>query len=116
METQVQRVITWREQKRRQDYQPLTIWLKSDVKHMTEDLAAQRRQDLKKIITLGILALKEEQSKRVKSDQPDYPLLRRLIDERLAVQIPAYVQQMAADATPATSPEALAALPPLGSY
>ena len=41
MDTQVLRVAAWREQKRKAGYQPLTVWLKAEVKHLIEDLASQ---------------------------------------------------------------------------
>jgi hypothetical protein len=56
METPVQRVLAWREQKRRQGYQPMTIWLTAAVKHRMEDLAAQRREDLGALLTAAFEA------------------------------------------------------------
>ena len=56
MDTQVQRVVQWREQKRQAGYQPLTVWLKAEVKHLIEDLAVQRRQDPAQVIAEAIQA------------------------------------------------------------
>jgi hypothetical protein len=111
VDSQVQRVVQWREQKRRAGYQPLTVWLKTDIKHRIEDLAAQQRVDCGQVVTTAILTLTQATAKRQAPAPPDYRLLERLIDERLAVKLPPLLQQE-------PSPEALAleALPRLGEW
>ena len=56
MDTQVQRVVQWREQKRKAGYRPLTVWLKAEVKHLIEDLASQRRQEPAQVVGAAIRA------------------------------------------------------------
>jgi hypothetical protein len=84
MDTQVERVLAWREQKRRDGFQPLTVWLKAEIKHQIEDVAAQRRQDLGQVITEAIVAYY--------GAGPTVPFdvqtVSRLIDERLAALAP----------------------------
>ena len=54
MDTQVLRVAAWREQKRKAGYQPLTVWLKAEVKHLIEDLASQSRQEIAEVVSEAI--------------------------------------------------------------
>jgi len=79
MDTQVQRVVAWREQKRRDGYQPLTVWLKADIKHRIEDLAAQRRQDLGQVVTEMVLAY--GYARYVGPSEVE--TVHRIVDERL---------------------------------
>jgi hypothetical protein len=82
-------VVAWREQKRREGYQPLTVWLKADVKHKIEDLAAQRREDLGQVITEAIIAYDGAGP----AAPVEAPALYRLIDERLAALLPSLLHQ-----------------------
>jgi hypothetical protein len=45
------RTIAWREQKRGEGYQPVTIWIPARIKNAMANLAFQRRQDLGELIT-----------------------------------------------------------------
>jgi hypothetical protein len=45
------RTIAWREQKRQEGYQPVTIWIPAAVKNAMANLAFQRHQDLGELIT-----------------------------------------------------------------
>ena len=44
------RTIAWREQKRQEGYQPVTIWIPAAVKNAMANLAFQRYQDLGELI------------------------------------------------------------------
>src|SRR5262245_50652233 len=83
MDTQVERVKTWRAEKRREGYQPLTVWLKADVKHRIEDLAAQRRQDLGQVVTEMVLAY--GYARYVGPSEVE--TVHRIVDERLALLV-----------------------------
>jgi hypothetical protein len=45
------RTIAWREQKRQEGYQPVTIWIPAQVKNAMVNLAFSRHQDLGELIT-----------------------------------------------------------------
>jgi hypothetical protein len=107
MDTQVQRVVAWREQKRRDGYQPLTVWLQADIKHRIEDLAAERRQDLGQVLTEMVLAYGYARY----VGPTEVETVHRIVDERLALLVSqmgtlAPVPSQAPHATPLT-PDAL---------
>jgi hypothetical protein len=81
MDTQVQRVVEWREQKRKAGYQPLTVWLKAEVKHLIEDLASQRRQDLAEVVSEAIRMYAGQHRSPVVPDYVDAATVRRLVAE-----------------------------------
>ena len=45
------RTIAWRDQKRQEGYQPVTIWIPAAVKNAMVNLSFQRHQDLGELIT-----------------------------------------------------------------
>jgi len=92
MDTQVGRVLEWREQKRKAGYQPLTVWLKADVKHLIEDLASQRRQDLAEVISAAIRAYSGVHQKHPEPAPVDAATVRRLVAE--------YVEELSAGPAP----------------
>jgi hypothetical protein len=96
MDTEVQRVTEWRKQKRREGYRQLTVWLKAEIKHQIEDLAAVRRQELGEVITEAVLALGEDRP----AAWVDALTVHRLIDERLAALLPRLPAQASAPAEP----------------
>ena len=100
MDTQVQRVVQWREQKRQAGYQPLTVWLKAEVKHLIEDLAVQRRQDPAQVIAEAIQAYAGMHRPPAPPEYVDAPTVRRLVVE--------YVQELTAigQLPPAPAPDA----------
>ena len=104
MDTQVQRVVQWREQKRQAGYQPLTVWLKAEVKHLIEDLASQRRQDLAEVISEAIQAYAEAHSTPAKPEYVDAPTVRRLVAEYVRDLGGQISQDLAAEA-PRGSPQ-----------
>ena len=79
MDTQVQRVAEWREQKRKAGYQPLTVWIKAEVKHLAEDLASQRRQEIAEVVSEAIRLYAGQQ--RPDSDYVTVATMRRLMAE-----------------------------------
>jgi hypothetical protein len=99
MDTQVQRVVQWREQKRQAGYQPLTVWLKAEVKHLIEDLAVQRRQDPAQVIAEAIQAYAGMHRPPAPPEYVDAPTVRRLVVE--------YVQELTAigQLPPAPAPD-----------
>jgi hypothetical protein len=84
MDTQVERVNAWREQKRRDGYQPMTIWIKAKVKHTIEDLASQRRQDLGEVVTAAVEALTGGKAPAAETVRT----VRELVAESLAALAP----------------------------
>lgn len=84
MLTPVERVQTWREQKRREGYLPLTVWLKPEVKHQIEDLAAARHEDLGQVITVALGAFAAAQP----VDRTLNRTVRQLVREALADLVP----------------------------
>ena len=74
MDTQVLRVAAWREQKRKAGYQPLTVWLKAEVKHLIEDLASQSRQEIAEVVSEAIRGVRRA------APQPGPPGVRRCRD------------------------------------
>ena len=45
------RTLAWREQKREEGYQPVTIWIPARIKNAMVNLGFQRHQDLGALIT-----------------------------------------------------------------
>jgi hypothetical protein len=86
MSEQSERVLAWREKKRQEGYQPLTIWLKADIKHRMEDLAFQRRQDLAEMLTDAFLAWHPAAAVRPQA-RPDTRQLQAWIREEVAAQL-----------------------------
>src|SRR2546423_1622260 len=89
MDTQVQRVGAWRAQKRHEGYHPFTAWVKAEIKHRMEDLAAQRREDLGQVITEAIIGYYGAGP----GATVEAPALWRAIDERLAAVLPSLLHQ-----------------------
>src|SRR4029453_2755741 len=81
MDTEVCRVLEWREAKRKAGYQSLTVWLKADVKHLIEDLASQRRQDLAEVISDAIRGYSGVHQKPPEPAPVDTATIRRLVAE-----------------------------------
>jgi hypothetical protein len=82
LEPSEHRMGPWREQKRREGYRSLTVWLKADIKHLLEDLAAERREDVGQVITAALHALA---GARPRGSQPagvDYQTVQRMLDAR----------------------------------
>jgi hypothetical protein len=50
------RTLAWREQKRQDGYQPVTIWIPATVKNALVNLAFTRHQDLSELITEALQA------------------------------------------------------------
>src|SRR5262245_30485709 len=88
MDSQVERARAWREQKRRDGYLQMTVWVKPDIKHRIEDLAAQHRQDLGEVVTDMVQAYGYARY----VGPAEVHTGHRLIDERLAL----FGQQLAA--------------------
>jgi hypothetical protein len=80
-ERQEHRMIAWREQKRQEGYHQVTVWLKADMKHLLEDLASQRREDLSETMTAAIVALAGATPARPRQAGPDYTVIRRMMEE-----------------------------------
>jgi hypothetical protein len=97
MDTQVLRVTEWREQKRKAGYQPLTVWLKADVKHLIEDLASQRRQDLAEVVSEAIRTYAGQQRTPVPVEYVDAASVRRLVAE--------YMQDLGREVSPVPAPD-----------
>src|SRR4029453_3853026 len=81
MDTQVGRVLEWRGGERKAGYQQLTVWLKAEVKHLIEDFAAQRRQDLAEVISEAIQAYAGQPRGQVPVEYVDAATVRRLVAE-----------------------------------
>jgi hypothetical protein len=112
MDTQVQRVGEWREQKRRQGYRPLTVWLQADVKHLIEDLAAQYRQDPAQVVSAAIRAYAVQHSVRPTPEYVDVSTVRRLIQEHMSILAASEMPQEPGLAAP-PSPRAADTLSPV---
>jgi hypothetical protein len=59
-----ERTQTWRAQKKKAGFQPLTIWVKAEVKHRAQDLCFQRRIELGEIFTEGVKVLEPASARR----------------------------------------------------
>ena len=112
MDTQVQRVVQWREQKRKDGYLPFTVWLKAEDKHLIEDLASQHRQEPAQVVSAALRAYAGTHRTPVVPEYVDALTVRRLVsecvNELMAGQIP---QASAPDAPRPRMPESAVLLP-----
>ena len=88
MTTAAQHVQAWRDQKRRDGYVPMTVWLKPSTKRAIEDLAHRRREDSGQVIAEAILIMSGTEGLPSQAAYTDVPTVLRLIDERLGLLTP----------------------------
>ena len=93
MDTQVQRVMEWRDQKRQAGYQSRTVWLTTEVNHLITDLAAQLRQDPAQVVSAAVREYAARVYATGESVKPlpeyaDVPTVLRLIEEHMSRQAP----------------------------
>lgn len=100
------RTLAWREQKRQDGYQPVTIWIPAKIKNAMVNLSFQRHQDLGELLVEAFQTwtpAKGGQPAQLVDMRRVQDLVEREVAKALASQSP----------TPASAPLALAeALPP----
>jgi hypothetical protein len=104
------RTLAWREEKRKAGFQPLTIWVKADVKHRLEDLAFLRRKDLGEIVTEALNAWQPASAGR--GTRTDDTRIRELIRAELAALHHQGQSPSLPERTPDTATTRTAATPP----
>jgi hypothetical protein len=85
------RTIAWREQKRQEGYQPVTIWIPAQVKNVMVNLSFQRHQDLGELIVEAFQAWSPAKGGKAVSfadTRQVEALIDRKIKEALAPQLP----------------------------
>jgi hypothetical protein len=98
--------MAWREEKRKAGYQPLTIWVKADVKHRLEDLAFLRRKDLGEIVTEALHAWQPATAGRgVRTDDAR-------IKELVRAEVAALLHQGQSSSAPERTPDTATPPPP----
>src|SRR5262245_41267480 len=118
MDTQVQRVVAWREQKRQEGYRRLTVWLKAEVKTLIEDPAARDRQDPAQAVSVAIQAYTGSHSIEPPPNYLDRETAVRLIQEQLRMFASQLTTQTPISDAPESSPAPEAISPQLlpGEY
>lgn len=98
-----QRTLAWREQKRQEGYQPVTIWIPATLKNTMVNFAFQRHQDLGEVMVEAFQLLAH--AKGVKAAVPmDVRRLKALIATEIAEAL--------ASQSPVPAPPPAVSLPP----
>jgi hypothetical protein len=107
------RTIAWREQKRQEGYQPVTIWLPASVKNAMTNLSFQRHQDLGELIVEAFQAWSP-----LKGGKPvsfaDARQMEALVDRKIAEALAALSKAPQEAPAPEESPLAPAGMKQCG--
>jgi hypothetical protein len=103
------RTIAWREQKRQEGYQPVTIWIPAPVKSAMVNLSFQRHQDLSELIVEAFQAWIPAKGGKA-APSVDLRQVEALVDRKLAYALATQHLTPSPPAAPET--EAPPALPP----
>jgi hypothetical protein len=108
-----QRTSEWREDRRKEGWQHLDVWIPGRVKNILTNLATQRRQHISAVVTEAILALPH--AKAAGSVGVLTPAqVREMIQEQLAAALASQPTAVVPQAAPQPEPEPPAdPLPPL---
>jgi hypothetical protein len=77
------RVLAWREQKRADGFQPVTIWIPATIKNSMVNLAFQQHQDLGELLTAAFQAWTPAKGARP-STVVDMRRVEALVDQKIA--------------------------------
>ena len=103
-----QKVLAWREAKRRDGYEPLTVWLPSEVKHRMTALAYRRREEVAEMLVTAFLAWEPAQTSRKERGTSLSPReIRAIVREEFAA-----LQEQPPGDDAAPLPDAAAPAPP----